>query len=49
MRRRLGVTAFGMNAYTAGSPGRTSSRSTTEQTRGHEELYVVLPAVRRSR
>ena len=39
---RSACQAFGMNAYVAGTRATTSSRSTREETLGHEEVYVVL-------
>ena len=40
IRRPLGITAFGINAYTAGNPGDEVVEEHTEQT--HEEAYVVI-------
>jgi hypothetical protein len=42
IRRRFGITAFGANAYTAAEPGQLVVEEHTEQTNGHEELYVVV-------
>jgi hypothetical protein len=45
LRRRLGVTAFGINAYTAegdGSPLIERHDETTAGAGGHQEVYVVL-------
>jgi tetratricopeptide (TPR) repeat protein len=42
VRRRLGITSFGTNAYTAAKAGDRVVESHTERTNGHEELYVVL-------
>jgi tetratricopeptide (TPR) repeat protein len=42
LRRHLGITAFGVNAYTAEEVGQDVVEEHTEQTLGHEELYVVL-------
>jgi tetratricopeptide (TPR) repeat protein len=42
IRRRFGLTAFGINAYTAAEPGQDVVEEHTEQTLGHEELYVVV-------
>jgi tetratricopeptide (TPR) repeat protein len=42
LRRTLGITAFGVNAYTAEEVGQDVVEEHTEQTLGHEELYVVL-------
>lgn len=41
VRRRFGIRAFGVNAYTPGPGGRIIEEH-TEQTNGHEELYLVL-------
>ena len=41
VRRRLGITAFGVNAYVGGS-GEHVVEEHTEATNGHEELYVVV-------
>jgi tetratricopeptide (TPR) repeat protein len=41
VRRRFGISAFGVNAYTPGSTGRVIEEH-TEQTFGHEEMYIVL-------
>ena len=40
IRRPLGITAFGINAYTAASAGDEVVEEHTEQT--HEEVYVVI-------
>ncbi len=42
IRRTLGIEAFGMNAYTAVKTGDDVVESHTEQSLGHEEVYVVL-------
>jgi tetratricopeptide (TPR) repeat protein len=42
IRRRLGISAFGINAYTAAEAGQDVVEEHTEQTLGHEELYVVV-------
>ena len=47
LRHRLGISAFGVNAWTAGGPGeqiieRHDEAPDDEDSRGHEELYVVL-------
>jgi hypothetical protein len=42
IRRPLGVTAFGINAYTAGEAGDEVVEDHTEQQLGHEEIYVVV-------
>jgi hypothetical protein len=42
LRRPLHITAFGMNAYTAAEVGQDVVEEHTEQTLGHEEVYVVL-------
>jgi quercetin dioxygenase-like cupin family protein len=41
IRSRFGIEAFGVNAYTA-EPGKEVVEEHTEQTYGHEELYVVV-------
>jgi tetratricopeptide (TPR) repeat protein len=41
VRRRLGITAFGINAYT-GEPGENVVEEHTEERLRHEELYVVV-------
>ena len=41
VRRRLGITAFGINAYT-GEPGENVVEKHDEERLGHEELYVVV-------
>ena len=40
VRRPLGITAFGINAYTADAPGDEVVEEHTEQT--HEEAYIVI-------
>jgi tetratricopeptide (TPR) repeat protein len=42
VRKTLGVTAFGINAYTAGNAGDEVVEEHTEEQLGHEEIYVVL-------
>lgn len=42
MRRGLGITAFGVNAYTATEVGQDVVEEHTEESLGHEELYVVI-------
>jgi tetratricopeptide (TPR) repeat protein len=42
IRRRFGIRAFGTNAYTAEKPGDWVVEEHTEETLGHEELYVVM-------
>jgi hypothetical protein len=42
IRRRLGIRAFGANAYTAEKPGDWVVEEHTETQLGHEELYVVV-------
>jgi hypothetical protein len=42
IRRRLGIRAFGVNAYTAEKPGDWIVEEHTEGSLGHEELYVVV-------
>jgi hypothetical protein len=41
VRRRFGIQAFGTNAYTPGTSGRIVEEH-TENTLGHEEIYLVL-------
>ena len=42
VRKSLGVTAFGINAYTATNAGDEVIEDHTESQLGHEEVYVVL-------
>ena len=42
IRRPLGVTAFGINAYTAGAVGDEVVEDHTETQNGHEEIYAVI-------
>ena len=42
VRKTLGITAFGTNAYTAVNAGDEVVEEHTEETYGHEEMYVVL-------
>jgi len=42
VRRTVDIGAFGINAYTAPNPGGDVVEEHTEQTYGHEEVYVVL-------
>jgi quercetin dioxygenase-like cupin family protein len=42
IRRRFGIGAFGVNAYTAEKPGDCVVEEHTESQLGHEELYVVV-------
>jgi hypothetical protein len=42
VRRRFGISAFGINAYTAEGPGHLVVEEHTESSGGHEELYVVV-------
>jgi mannose-6-phosphate isomerase-like protein (cupin superfamily) len=42
IRRRFGLSAFGINAYSAAEAGRDVVEEHTEQTYGHEEVYVVV-------
>jgi tetratricopeptide (TPR) repeat protein len=42
VRRTLGVTAFGINAYTAANAGDEVVEEHTETQLGHEEIYAVL-------
>jgi len=42
IRRRLGITAFGVNAYTAEKVGDWIVEEHTEEQLGHEEMYMVV-------
>ena len=42
LRRHFGITAFGISAYTASEAGQDVIEEHTEETLGHEELYVVI-------
>lgn len=42
LRHELGLQAFGMNAYTAAKAGDLVVEEHTEESLGHEEVYVVL-------
>lgn len=42
IRRTLGIEAFGMNAYTAEQAGDDVVERHSEESLGHEEVYVVL-------
>jgi tetratricopeptide (TPR) repeat protein len=42
LRHTLGIRAFGMNAYTAAKAGDLVVEEHTEESLGHEEVYVVL-------
>ena len=42
VRKTLGVTAFGINAYTAANAGDEVVEEHTEEQLGHEEIYVVM-------
>ena len=42
VRKTLGVTAFGINAYTAANAGDEVVEDHTEETLGHEEIYAVV-------
>jgi len=42
VRKMLGVTAFGINAYTAANAGDEVVEEHTEQQLGHEEIYAVV-------
>jgi tetratricopeptide (TPR) repeat protein len=42
VRRRFGITTVGVNAYTATEAGQDVVEEHSEQTLGHEELYVVV-------
>ncbi|MDX6410801.1 MAG: hypothetical protein QOE91_317 [Gaiellaceae bacterium] len=42
IRRRFGIRAFGVNAYTAAKPGDWIVEEHDETALGHEEMYVVV-------
>jgi tetratricopeptide (TPR) repeat protein len=42
VRRRFGITAFGINAYTATEAGQDVVEEHNEERLGHEEVYVVV-------
>lgn len=42
VRKQLGITAFGINAYTATEVGQDVVEEHSEERLGHEELYVVV-------
>jgi tetratricopeptide (TPR) repeat protein len=42
IRRHFGIRAFGVNAYTAAEVGKHVVEAHTENTYGHEEIYLVL-------
>jgi tetratricopeptide (TPR) repeat protein len=42
IRRRFGLGAFGMNAYSSAAPGGEVVEEHTEEQLGHEEVYVVV-------
>lgn len=42
VRRRFGLTAFGVNAYSASEPGQEVVEPHSETSLGHEELYAVV-------
>jgi len=42
LRRHFGITAFGINAYTATEVGQDVVEEHTEERLGHEELYLVV-------
>jgi len=42
VRRRLGIRAFGMNAYTAEAVGKQIVEEHDESSLGHEEVYMVV-------
>ena len=42
IRRRLGISAFGVNAYTAAGAGQRVVEEHTETRNEHEEVYVVV-------
>ena len=42
LRRHFGISAYGVNAYTAQEAGQDVVEAHTEKANGHEELYLVL-------
>ena len=42
VRKHFGITAFGLNAYTATEAGQDVVEEHTEERLGHEEVYVVV-------
>lgn len=42
LRKHFGITAFGINAYTAAEAGQDVVEEHNEERLGHEELYVVV-------
>jgi tetratricopeptide (TPR) repeat protein len=42
LRKHFGITAFGINAYTAAEAGQDVVEEHTEERLGHEEVYVVV-------
>ena len=42
LRKHFGITAFGVNAYTATEAGQDVVEEHTEERLGHEELYLVV-------
>jgi tetratricopeptide (TPR) repeat protein len=42
LRKHFGITAFGVNAYTATEAGQDVVEEHTEERLGHEEIYVVV-------
>jgi tetratricopeptide (TPR) repeat protein len=42
LRKQLGITAFGLNAYVATEVGQDVVEEHTEERLGHEELYLVV-------
>ena len=42
LRKHFGITAFGLNAYTATESGQDVVEEHTEERLGHEEVYVVV-------
>jgi tetratricopeptide (TPR) repeat protein len=42
LRKHFGITAFGISAYTASEAGQDVVEEHTEESLGHEELYVVV-------
>ena len=42
LRKHFGITAFGINAYTATEAGQDVVEEHTEERLGHEEIYIVV-------
>ena len=49
VRATLGLRAFGTNAYTAAEAGEDVVEPHTEESAGHQELYLVFPVMARDR